>query len=247
MKIQQPAKTLLVALALALIASTAIAQDKGGQFLIGTTDGSIKLQPGEVTRGAGGTPTESLVTDGIESWDLQGDPDNVVMDLDIGAGNEVTGVSFDVSIMTSGNGSWCSEATLGMTNTSGTGFFLNPGTGEDAPCDGGMEFSSAGIMDFTDNGLPNIVPDADGILRLEFFESFDDVADDIDAFWNMHSSPTVLQGVTLSCTDQAACDAALSPLPQAPAIPTLSTYGLIALALVMLVTAAFFTRRRMAG
>ena len=221
------------AASIALLAGAAGAQDKSGTpFLISTANGDVQLQSGEVVTGTGGGPTEGLVTGGTESWDALDDPSNFVLELDIGAGNEVTGSSFDVSIMTSGNGSWCSEAALLMSNSDGmadpNGIALTPGAAVGATCDEGQEFSSGGVIDFAANMLPNIVPNADGILRLEFYESFDDVDDEIDAFWGLHSAPALVQGVGFVCTDQAACDAALprGEPPVAQAVPANNPWAL---------------------
>lgn len=242
---------LVLGVLLMALASTVWAQKDGNSAVLSTVSGDHQVESGELVRG-GGTPGAGLVTDGTESWDAQGSPNNVVMELDIGASNAVTGGSFDVTITTSGNGSWCSEATLLMTNSDGiadpNGIILSPAAGNDATCDGGLEVSSGGVLDFTDNGLPDIVPNADGILRLEFFESFDDVADEIDAFWGTHSAPALVQGVGLACTDQAACDAAVGGGGPGPgeftAVPTLGTWGLIALGLAVLMLAGFMLRSR---
>ncbi|MCK4872088.1 MAG: hypothetical protein KAS72_05140, partial [Phycisphaerales bacterium] len=40
-----------------------------------------------------------------------------------------------------------------------------------------------GWIDYTDNNLPETML-TDGVLYMEYFESFDDVADAIDAYWN---------------------------------------------------------------
>jgi hypothetical protein len=115
-------------------------------------------------------------------WDLQGDPDNVVVTLDLnallggaaGADAFVTGLGWDVTV-TSTDPSWLSEATYSFNGE----IFVTPGVGEDFP--GTNSYSSGGILDLGDNGLPDILA-AGGILTIEFFDSFDDFADAIDGF-----------------------------------------------------------------
>ncbi|MGI9291295.1 MAG: IPTL-CTERM sorting domain-containing protein, partial [Gammaproteobacteria bacterium] len=57
--------------------------------------------------------------------------------------------------------------------------------------------------------LPNLVPNADGEIHLQFVESFDDVPDAIDANHTNNAAPAVCGGLYFECTDQAACDAAV--------------------------------------
>ena len=115
-------------------------------------------------------------------WDLQGDADNVVFTLDLnalvggaaGADAFVTGLGWDVTVTTT-DPSWLSEATYNFNDE----IFVTPGVGEDFP--GTNSYSSGGILDLGDNGLPDITA-AGGILTIEFFDSFDDFADAIDGF-----------------------------------------------------------------
>lgn len=115
-------------------------------------------------------------------WDLQGSPNNTVFTLDLNAllggiaGDDafVTGLGWNVNLETVG-ASWLSEAVY---NYSGQ-IFLTPAVGENAP--GAGNFASGGILDLGDNGLPDILA-AGGILTIELFESFDDVAGAIDTF-----------------------------------------------------------------
>lgn len=114
-------------------------------------------------------------------WDGNLDPDNIVMLLDLnaalggvaGADAFVTGLGWDTTITTVG-ASWLSESAYDFAGQ----IFLSPGAGNDAP--GTMAFSSGGILDLSDNGLPDILA-AGGILSVEMFEQFDDVADAIDS------------------------------------------------------------------
>lgn len=241
------------ALGVALIAAAGAtyAQKEGNDFVLSSVSGEAQVSSPNTIQGTG--PGAGYETDGTESWDALGSPNNVVVELDIGAGNTVTGSSFDVTIQTSGNGSWCSEATVLLSNSDGegdpNGILLNPAAGEDATCDGGLEFSSEGVIDFAANGLPNIEPNADGILRLEFHESFDDAADEIDAFWGTHSSPFVVQGLGFACTDQAACDAAVGggggePVPEAVSVPAMDLRGMVILGVLALLIGGLVLRGR---
>ena len=115
-------------------------------------------------------------------WDLQGDPDNVIVSLDLnallggaaGADAFVTGIGWDVTVTTT-DPSWLSEATYSLNGE----IFVSPGAGEDVP--GTNSYSSGGILDLGDNALPDILA-AGGILNIEFFDSFDDFEDAIDGF-----------------------------------------------------------------
>jgi hypothetical protein len=115
-------------------------------------------------------------------WDALGDPDNEVITLDLnailggvaGADAFVTGLGWDTTIETVG-ASWLSESSYDFNGE----IFLSPGAGDDMP--GTMSYNSGGILDLSDNGLPDILA-AGGILTIEAFEGFDDVADAIDSF-----------------------------------------------------------------
>lgn len=121
--------------------------------------------------------------DGVESWDGPGDADNTILVVDLadalglagGSSVTITGIGWDVVISTVG-ASWLSEATVSFEGL----VTVSPGAGNDAP--GSMAFTSGGLLDLTDNGIPDIVL-ADGLLTLEFFEGYDDVADAVDSVW----------------------------------------------------------------
>ncbi|MBZ0171556.1 MAG: hypothetical protein K8E66_04180 [Phycisphaerales bacterium] len=127
---------------------------------------------------ASGTMTVAVDYD---HWDANLDPSNTVLFLDLNAalggiaGNDayVTGIGWDTTIATVG-GSWLSESAYDFAGQ----IFLSPGAGD--TFSGTAAYSSGGIVDLSDNGLPDILA-AGGILSLEMFESFDDVADAIDS------------------------------------------------------------------
>ena len=92
----------------------------------------------------------------------------------------LTGLGWDLTIETVG-ASWLSEPTISFDNAMGDSpdrVLLTPGAGADGP--GLGMFQSEGTIKLNDVGLNELVL-RDGMLRIEFFESFDDVADAIDA------------------------------------------------------------------
>lgn len=130
-----------------------------------------------------------------ESWDfledLSGNPgfnDIRVIDLaaalGYGSGSPVTltGIAWQVTIETVG-ASWLSEARAYFDDNVApdlSGLFLAPGAGNNAP--GVGTFTQGTILKLADAGIPDIfLPD--GKLRLEFYESYDDVVGAIDALW----------------------------------------------------------------
>ena len=120
---------------------------------------------------------------GINSWDSYGSANNeTYTNGSGGAGSVMTGIGWDVTIATVG-GSWLSEARVYFdgSDLDGSGLFLTPGSAISSP--GTATFSSGGIIDLTDNGIPDIPVLADGLIHMEFYEGFDDAAGVIDATW----------------------------------------------------------------
>ena len=137
---------------------------------------------------AGTTVTEDI--SGTNTWDLPGSPFNETLTLDLaaalglapGSSVTVTGIGWDVVISTVGP-SWLSEVGVGLEGFTLDGlngpYGFGLGTG-DAPGTG-VAFSTGGILDFGDDfTLPDLVL-SDGILNIEFIESYDDVTGAIDA------------------------------------------------------------------
>ncbi|NEP88272.1 MAG: hypothetical protein F6K18_16345 [Okeania sp. SIO2C2] len=126
------------------------------------------------------TQARTFDISGTNSWDNLGDSDNEVLTLDIadafglGSGSAVNlfGVDWDLTIETFG-GSWLSEAVILFSDTNGNSLFsLTAGAGNSVP----------GTETFVDSGsflTPIFL--ADGLVNIEFYESFDDVGDAIDA------------------------------------------------------------------
>jgi hypothetical protein len=126
------------------------------------------------------TSITSFDVSGIFSNDPFGDPINEVFTINLGPNALVTGIGWDVTLFADAP-SWLSEAVIAFGSTSNTFFVsLTVGLGDNFP--GTEDYSSGGIVDLVGLGLDFAV-DADGLLRLEFFESFDDFPDDWDGIW----------------------------------------------------------------
>ncbi|MBL8745963.1 MAG: PEP-CTERM sorting domain-containing protein [Phycisphaerae bacterium] len=121
---------------------------------------------------------------GIGSGDLPGAPINVVAFVNIGAGNAVNGMGWDV-VLTAFGASWRSEIRVLVTDSTGLGGFnLAPGSANQTP-GGPTAYSSNGqILKLANYAIPDVVALGDGLIRLEFFESYDDVAGAFDGVWN---------------------------------------------------------------
>lgn len=123
----------------------------------------------------------TLVVDvtGSRSFAAFGTAGNEVEFYNIGANSRVTGISYSVNI-TAFSPSYLSEAILGFSDSALTaGVDLSPGFDQDNP--GTASFSSSASL--VDLGLDFAVG-ADGLLRLEYFESFNDASISPDAIWN---------------------------------------------------------------
>ncbi|MBI5708157.1 MAG: PEP-CTERM sorting domain-containing protein [Armatimonadetes bacterium] len=126
----------------------------------------------------------------MPSMDGYGDSDNMVFGIDMNAvfsgyGNYqnfvLTGLGWDVTL-TATAPSWLSELAAAFESSSqADGVYLRPGAGNNFGGTG--SYSSGGIVDLVGPGL-TVVLDADNILRLEFYESFNDFADAQDGFWH---------------------------------------------------------------
>lgn len=147
---------------------------------------------------------EVLVVDiaGVGSWDGPvGDPSNevYVIDLALASGRPsgtplaMNGIGWDVTIETIG-ASWLSEAAMYFDDNiapDGTGLILRPGAGQNRPgAAGGEFFSSGGIIKLSDAGIPDVVL-PDGKLRLEFYETYEDFEDALDASYLLPSTLTI--------------------------------------------------------
>ncbi|MFT5051810.1 MAG: hypothetical protein ACI8QZ_003234 [Chlamydiales bacterium] len=154
---------------------------------------------------ASGATTLNFDMTGQESWDGLGDPSNTVLGPGLPDGSSMTGVGWDITLTTVG-GSWLSEATMNFNGL----VYLTAGIGDDFAGTGA--YASGGIIDLTDNGIPDILVAGD--LAIELFEGFDDVDDAVDAVYG-GSIDLVYEG-------------------GAAGVPTVSQWGLIILTVMLL-------------
>lgn len=128
---------------------------------------------------------------GIQSMEAEGDSLNEVHTLDLaalaglpsGTAVTMTGIGWDASLTTVGN-SWLSEASVYFDenlNPDQSGLYLSIGYGDDFT--GSGSYASGGILDLSDNDIPDILL-PDGVLRLEFFEGYNDNVGSADATWD---------------------------------------------------------------
>lgn len=177
-------KFALCAAGLAMIAGSAIANP----YLSANADGTSTGFAG--VRGVTNSIINVDIT-GVESRFALSNAGNVVLNVDLAAalglasGSTVTmtSIGWNVNLTTFG-GSWLSEARIYFDDAVApdlSGLFLTPGFGNGF---GGsnVNFASAGQLDLSDNTIPNIVL-PNGILRLEFYESFVDDTIGADAIW----------------------------------------------------------------
>jgi hypothetical protein len=144
---------------------------------------------GEFPQGASGPegdPVAAFDLTGQTFVDLEGDADNTILMLDIGAALGMAGMDVEVNAigwnftLTTLGLSWASEATIGFdwNHDLVNDVYLNAST-TDAPVT--MEvLSSGGPVSLASFGIPNgFVPG--GVLRVELFDVFDDNPDAPDA------------------------------------------------------------------
>lgn len=144
------------------------------------TGGFIASSLPEAVPGSVVISTVDFDVSGIFSYDEFGAPINEVYTIDIGAGSEVIGVGWDVTLFAD-SPSWLEEMFVSFTDTAITaGVDLSPGAGDDFS--GLQSYSSGGIVDLVGLGL-NFSVGADGLLRLEFWEDFVDFPGDWDGIW----------------------------------------------------------------
>jgi len=131
-----------------------------------------------------------LVVDvaGIQSYGEQDDAGNTVLEFNIGSNATVTGISWDVGV-TAFTPSWVSEIYMMISASDQTNDIYFVASGRNAP---GTAISS-GSADLAALDLA-VKVGADGILRLEFFEAFDDL-EGADGFWNFGTFTFVTDAV----------------------------------------------------
>lgn len=123
---------------------------------------------------------------GIESVGSDGNADNVVREINIGANSTITGITYDVNV-TAFYPSYLSEFAVLLGNSDDTDFrtFL-PGYPNDVPDEFAGTATYRGFDDLAAVGASFTVG-ADGILRLQFFEDGADDFPGADGIWNFGS------------------------------------------------------------
>ena len=193
-------KSILLAVsALVMAAGSASASNIMGPSA--STSERVELPGSNVADMGYGLRSDFLVdVSGRSSWDALADASNTVLTIDVaaavglpsGSSVDFTGIGWDVEIQTTlagtFGGSWLSEARF----TFGTAALpnqlnLRPGSAVSA---GGTQRFTSGVVDFASIPLPAITL-ADGLLRIELNESFDDSNDEIDANYLANSFLTI--------------------------------------------------------
>ncbi len=163
-------------LILAIAAAAGAAQAK---------DNVQKLLEGKNT-GVGGMTSRSVQyatfnVAGTPSMDSYGSALNTVLNTNIGAGSHVIGLGWDVNLTATG-ASWLSELKVSFEDsTAAFGVWLTPGVADSFSGTG--TYSSGGVLDLIGYGLDFNVG-GDGLLRMEFFEGYDDYTGSADGWWN---------------------------------------------------------------
>ena len=134
-----------------------------------------------------------LVVDvaGIPSYGMQDDAGNTVLTFNVGANAHIVSLGYSVNL-TAFDPSYLSEIALKITNSDGMrGINLNPGFND-------TNSGTATYADFADLSALNLdfFTDADGILRLEFYELFNDTEVQPDGRWNFGTVTLGIEGGT---------------------------------------------------
>ncbi len=164
-------------------------------FVCGASAGLTPVLPTDADATGGGPRAGYVVNTSIAnviSYDPFGDPGNTVMLVNLatalglpgGSPVTLTGVGWDIHLTTYGT-SWLSDASINFddpTLLNSAAFDLVPGLGSNF---GGTNvwFQSVGIVNLNGAGLSSVVLPT-GVLRLEFYESFDDLPNAADAIYH---------------------------------------------------------------
>lgn len=132
-------------------------------------------------RSAAATLVTNVNITGIDSWDPKGAPGNPVLHVNFPPATIITGIGWNVT-QTAYAPSWLSEMAIQFADTAHTqSFNLTPGAGSNFS--GQASFSSGGVIALGTLGIPNLLL-ANGILRLEFHDTFDDFPGAADGVWS---------------------------------------------------------------
>ncbi len=123
---------------------------------------------------------DTIDISGLESWGLDGDPQNQTGvffpgSLDPALGYIILRIDYDITIQTFGN-SWFSDLTVRFGNSDGTFHGVWPDT-----FDPGAGADFGGIQRFTGSFETDIHLNEDGEFHIELFEQFDDNPGALDA------------------------------------------------------------------
>lgn len=169
--------SLSVSILAAVLAAPLFAQkDAGNGWTITPIQGYVPWWGGDFDP-ASGTQFPYTVNN-IPSWEGQGNALNfrAVVTTNLAT---FEGVGWDVTLEAI-SPSWLSEMALLMVNVNGTGVALRPGAGVNSG--GTRSFTSNGIVLFRDVGIQDIAL-PDGKIYLEFYETYNDFANEIDGYW----------------------------------------------------------------
>lgn len=148
----------------------------------------VALQAGSSAGHGKAVPSSpSLVTSvldinvaGIASFDGYGSAGNTVLSNVLPANAHIIGIGW-VTTQTATAPSWLSEMVVSFESTSTFAVQLTPAVGDDFS--GTSNYTSGGIVDLVGLTL-DFNLDADGLLKMQFFESFNDFANAVDGRWD---------------------------------------------------------------
>jgi hypothetical protein len=132
---------------------------------------------------------------GVQSVGALDSTGNTVVNLNVGANAHITSFDYDVNL-TAFDPSYLSEISLFFSNSSRSeGVYFNASS-DDNP----GTASYAESFDLVGLGFDFVVG-ADGILRLEFYEDFNDADVAVDGIWNFGTLTFGVEGVEPPITD----------------------------------------------
>ena len=180
-------RTVVMTLGALLVFGSGVANaERGGNSAQFSVRGGTVPPPGSSS--PDGTPDSLLSINmaGRQSWDDWNSSNNEIFTEVLGAGAQVTGVGWDLTISTvPETDSWLWDAVISLYSSHPDTFFLDlsPGAG-DGP--GTQDYSTGGIVNLQDvpppdGPIPNLPIGADGNLFIQLWEDPDDAPDAVDA------------------------------------------------------------------